>query len=203
MTLAAALLAVVLMGCSESGLDNSVATAAVAPESEPFYALSQFSESVAVSEMRDGFTYTMIAYTGVKEGAGGNPQGYARVTVRKSYKKNGGVKYVEPLKVDRVHFAIACVRQCDAYGNCQVHEAKKHVEMNRDFWLHGNNGDWERFECDETPGGYNDLGVVTTYAAVVNMGKSDQVILMASTRKGNLTDVQVNGIHQNYILTAE
>lgn len=213
MTLSAALLAVVLMGCSESGLDNSVATTSESnmeslvkfPENPDLKLIenpnllarvtadcvtsdgnSFVSQGCGTTKSIEGHTYSYAFWLDVNA----NNQGYPLVYV--------SIDGQNSTTVDYFHIRTVCVQGCDAYGNCRIHKSVPYSNPNQQFdrnnWFVSNST-----MCPSIPGSNSSIGVVSTYAAVKNAGTSDEVLIQESAYY-HLDYNQALGVYRNYIL---
>ena len=205
--LSAAVLALSMMGCSDVGLDNSVASTSNAQDKmdlsffkyEPteFKDVTSSEKSLVLrksgDELRDGATvyddnnkYRIDISSNVYNG-----KGSGSMIILARYSDEWGWYYW----ANYVHMYVACVRDCDGFGNCRENEVKPiHIPKpgSHQVGIYPSVG----YECQQVVGNNDDVGVVTYGAAVFENGT---VAIQGATRK-NLSNDMALLVYRNYIL---
>ena len=200
-TLMAIVWALTMMGCSESGMDNSAAS--TTSEVSNVYELKLdetpklFSRSVKCDDMQSldcyieeeirGHRYIAMLRPGV-----GNNEAFSELDLDLD-----GLLYVIP---DFVHIYTACVQDCDDFGNCAVAKTpepyfKSKRKIATITSAGGTLGVGPHHSCGSM---FGKVGVVSIFAVVYNAGKSDEVVLQGSTYI-NLKRDQALWVYRNYI----
>ena len=201
-TLSAAIVALTMMGCSESGLDNSVASTseitdaqnqysadfvpALKKQSSPFIC-DNFGEQCFGFPKIDGKNYKFYISSKV---SGNN--GFGRIWIGSS---NNSI-----VKADMLHIYTVCVRGCDDLGFCSEHSGVMEYHHSKTFLPPSSNGNYIQphdLQCSVTSG--NDVGTVSNYAAVLNAGKSDEIVMMGSTYTGLSSFNKALLVYQRYL----
>ena len=205
-TLVAIVWALAMMGCSESGMDNSIAS--TTSEVSNVYELKldetpKFSTYLACN-VDIGYTACNISRNV------DNHQYYALFSALSDGNQIYSVldldldkqKFVQP---DFVHIYTACVQDCDDFGNCAVAKtlppyfSKKPKIVSLSYALSNSNGGigvGPRQYCGTEYG--STTGIVSTFGVVYNAGKSNEVVLQGSIYR-NLGHDQALWVYRNYI----
>ena len=182
-TLPAAFLALTMMGCSESGLDNSVASITGEAQNETtieFYEKPDVMASVIMVQDSQGFYNGSSTY---HQKINGHEYSFLIASRPRGSWLHINVDDAKTTVVDYVHVRTACVQGCDAFGNCQASLAVDEVDETRYRFYRAGIGDWSFLgsRCNGTlPSDGGPIGVVSTFAAVLNAGKSDEVIMQSA-----------------------
>ena len=198
-TLFAAILALAIMGCSDAGMDNSIAStsndvkneqtlAAVNEQNEP--SVSSVLEKVTWSEPSfdiqyfgyenfNGVNFAIHGYSWVEESPEKRGIGYFDVNISNTSAGNR--------KLDVVHAITLNVADCK-YKNGQAQ--CRYVDWRVDHWYNVQSG---QQLINQTSDALNfiDRDRITTismFAGVWHMGRNDEVILQGSTYDGYLHD---------------
>ncbi len=102
-----------------------------------------------------------------------------------------------------LHVYTVCVRGCDDEGNCenssneiaQYHDPYTFLPIPKD--LQNEPFPWFDQQCQA--GGDGELGTVSNYAAVVNAGKPDEIVLTGSSYSGLKNRNQALLVYQKYL----
>lgn len=208
-TLSAAIVALAMMGCSESGLDNSVASTSEVTDVQNLYSAdfvpvlkkynstltcSDFSELCIESTPESNHHSNMIWISSHVSGRTGS----GKIWITKWKNPNNGAKSLNQY-VDMLHVYTVCVRDCDANGNClehsniaEYHNPKQFLAMTSD-----NKIQWHEVQCNVKGNGR--VGTVSNYAAVLNAGTPDELVMMGSTYSGLDNEYQALRVYQNYL----
>lgn len=213
MALAATLLAVFMMGCSDTGVDNSVASTSDVKNKQTlqnekvaayFSSVPEFKNEVN-SEKSVGLykttvvsnTFQFAAYVedeishtyGMGLGVFVDPEPHHRGRSYFYTRKNGN-----PYTADIIHMYTACAKGCSWNGydvnsfTCQDFDLKYDYDTNVDaFEIH----------CKDMTGNF---GVVTNAAAVLNAGTDNEVIMAMAGHSRNIDDLFGILIYRKYIL---
>lgn len=202
-TLSATVLALTMMGCSDSGLDNSVASTSevksdqVLPLDGNPFALAKatlscdgLSSACAYVETVGSHRYGMQMFSDVDV----DNRGFGKINV---WKDNERI-----VTADHIQIISACVQGCDAYGNCPYNKLAVKAESNVSFVnpiVVQSYSLGQYAKCESMSVNHGNVGVVSVYAIVLDAGKSTEVILNGATRK-NLSYDQALLVYQKYIL---
>ncbi|SHK53472.1 hypothetical protein [Fibrobacter sp. UWB12] len=201
-TLGAVVWALAMMGCSESGMDNSVASSIGAAQQGPVIEFAEIPNLQAVVDdcslddcgdgiyfrtFKDpyGHKYTYSHQARVENNAFN--RGYGRVWVNKDE--------ANVTKVDFLYIRTVCVEDCDDFGNCRESRLAKRHEYG--YYFTTSNVQYYKNDCDKISDEKN-IGVVSTFAAVFNPGQHDEVVLQSTTYK-NLGREQAMWVYRNYL----
>ena len=219
MALSAALLAFAMMGCSETGLDNSSSTAfgetlnenasrlaenPIMMRSDDFGGIPVLQKVVSSTRFEKDYDiedesgyYALGVRTGITYKTDNTAYfGYGRIFWGK--KKNLSEWEHYKYNADFAHVFIACVEGCRNNGNSVVcdkhlvlHDFKSLVETNPLTEL--------PLVCPVLSGKRDNLGVVFTGATVLNAGKSDELVMQGSAYTGNLSYDMALRVYRKYI----
>jgi len=206
--LSAAILAMTMMGCSDTGLDNSVASTSEIADIQNQYSadfvpvLRKYSSTLTCPVFAPAcsdatpevghYSYGFLITSNVS-----GRQGSGSIWVTKWKNPNNGAVSLNQ-KVDFLHVYTVCVRDCDAYGNCLEHSEIKEYHGPKQFLaMSGNKVQMHDVQCSVK--GSGKVGTVSTYAAVLNAGKSDELTMMGSTYSGFVDQNQALLVYRNYL----
>lgn len=201
-TLSAAILALTMMGCSESGLDNSVASTSEITDAQNLYS-ADFVPALkkqSATFICDNFG----AYCADHPEVGGKKYRFMiGSTVSGNY--GSGSIWIGSItnsnlsvKADMLHIYTVCVRDCDDLGFCSEHSGVMEYHHSKTFLpANGNYIQMQDLQCSVT--GDDDVGTVSNYAAVLNAGKSDEIVMMGSTYTGLSSYNKALLVYQRYL----
>lgn len=220
-TLSAALLAAAVMGCSDASQDNSVVSTSDTQNKMDLsflkYEPTEFKDVTASEkslelcksgdEFSDGSSFYddnnkyKINISSWVDHADGKYKGGGSMTIfmRKTNPLANGILCINDTDewcwyygANYIHMYVACVRDCDGFGNCRYHDMKP-------FHKAVHNHGLSRADVDVTcniKSDNNDIGVVTYGAAVFENGT---LPIQGATRK-NLSNDMALLVYRNYIL---
>lgn len=205
-TLVAIVWALAMMGCSESGMDNSVAS--TTSEVSNVYELKldetpKFSTNLSCNV--DIGNQLCVINTKVDN--------HTYMALLGSYARDNEAYSVLDLDLDEqpfvvpdfVHIYTACVQDCDDFGNCAEAETPtpyfgSKVKIVSYSYARSTMGNGiqvgPRNTCHSVVG--RTVGVVSTFAVVYNAGKWNEVVLQGSSYR-NLKHDQALWVYRNYI----
>ena len=195
-TLSAAILALAMMGCSDAGLDNSVASVnEVKNEQDHSFLAKLTPEPISSGEVgleHSGYKRYVYPGDGIAVRVHSRPDDY-------TWKSRGRATiWVESsVATDAATIVTVAVAGCSMANNgdvtCAHHRANWDVKTaTRGF---------DVFTA-ELPVPYIQVGVLAAYGAVWNLGKRNQNEFNATTYGGNLPDNMAYSIYEKYILQA-
>ena len=197
-TLSAAILALAMMGCSDAGLDNSVASAPaseVKSEQTHNFLAKLTPEPLSSGEVgleHTGFKRYVYPNDGIIVNVHTRPDDY-------TWKSRGRATiWVEsPVAADVASVITVAVAGCSMGSNgdvnCTYHRANLDAKFNsRGFDVY----------TAELPVAYGQVGVMAAYGAVWNLGKKNQNEFNATTYGGNLPDNMAEAVYRKYLLQA-
>ena len=201
-TLSAAILALTMMGCSDVGLDNSVASTSEVTDVQNLYS-ADFVPALkkqSATFICDNFG----AYCADHPEVGGKKYRFMiGSTVSGNY--GSGSIWIGSItnsnlsvKADMLHIYTVCVRDCDNLGFCSEHSGVMEYHHSKTFLpANGNYIQMHDLQCNVK--GNGQVGTVSNYAAVLNAGKSDEIVMMGSTYSGLDNEYQALRVYQNYL----
>lgn len=215
--LSAAILALAMMGCSDVGLDNSVAssneeTSEQTQSNEKPIALLKTLVSHETYNFNRMYTDTIGSYAyymHVGSGVDALNQGSGTVWVERIPLGKRREKNTIP---DYLHMVTACVQGCDDYGNCNYSAPVAKTSIYRpsfvglyasgrfDYNLSMNSA--QTLRCESLPRDRGPVGVVSYFAVVFNAGQYDEVILQGLSSR-NLNEIQTIKVSQDYIMPTQ
>ena len=187
-TLSAVLSALFMMGCSDMGVNNSVASTT----REITDVQNQYSADFVPVLKKQTTTFICDRFTSsffdTSERIGGKRYS---IGIASTVSENGGHGKVwigspdinSSLKVDMLHVYTVCVRDCDDEGNCKDNSGVVRYDDSYTFLPMPKDGQelhWFDQQC-QLKKGDGELGTISYYAAVVNAGKPDEIVLTGST----------------------
>lgn len=199
-TLGAIVWALAMMGCSESGMDNSVASSIGAAQQGP---VIEFAEIPNLQAVVDDCPQNVCGDTDYnyfrRVVLWGHTYHYRQEllvnSVNQGYAKIMIAKDAAPTKADLLYIRTICVQDCDDFGNCkEVSGVGRYTESSVPVSV---SNAVENRCIDELPRGKS-VGVVSTFAATFNPGKHDEIVLQATTYK-NLGQEQAMWVYRNYL----
>ena len=101
--------------------------------------------------------------------------------------------------VDMLHMYTVCVRNCDDEGNCDYSSSVEEFHYPKWFGPRVNNRVVYQIQQCELDKGSGELGVISNYVAVLNAGKSDELIMTSSTYRGLKNRNQALLVYQKYL----
>ena len=224
--LSAAILAFAMMGCSESGMDNSIASASTSDAQN-----EQISKNTEFPFVLKKIAAPVTCGTGMDRGSceityyhpydGLNYKYWLSSSVHRDRDVAGSIgvvvtdyhgNLVNNSKADFLHIITVGVCGCRIVGNqlkCEDHIDQKFFEanaiftMNNGFYSRTNRTEKQLSQCDA-----NRIGTVSTYAAVFNAGTSTELVLAGNTFEGpmfnNMSDASARNlairVMQKYIV---
>ena len=218
-SISAALLALAMLGCSESGMENSMAPVTSASQDgivqmtdeTPIIlkkatvscpdGIGQYECPSKFVDAAKGYTYTANGIALTSGNTGGEGRVYIRVKDRQG-------RFVNNSHVDFLHTYGIAVCDCRMNGvdfNCQNHSfLAPGFLSNIDFTPNNQNGIGiiDRSVLSNQCAA-DRLGYLFIYAAVFNAGRSDEVVLQGASYAGNLNANTAVRVYQKYILPAQ
>ena len=220
LTLSAALLAFAMMGCSESGLDNSMASTTSEISNKQ---IAEYFKTVPTNFVDQSSSENVTALQKSGDGISGgfaviySPDRRYHITIgsnvfnKHDNEPNKGMGDISVFSLPSVgpnwcasdaycaymgekylHLYVACVRNCNENGFCLEHQMVKGATGNGPYYYYSVEA-W----CNElTSSNTSDIGVVTNAAAALDGGA---VILQGASRM-NLSNEMAARVYQNYIL---
>lgn len=199
-TLSAAILALTMMGCSDAGLDDSVASANEVNEvnEEQGHAFLAKLTPETLSSGEEGYEHTgykryVYPNDGIAVRVHSRPDDY-------TWKSRGrATLWVETsVAADVATVITVAVAGCSMGRNgdvtCNYHRANWDAKFNsRGF---------DVFTA-ELPVSYDQVGVMAAYGAVWNLGRRNMNEFYTATYGGNLPDNMADAIYRKYILQAQ
>ncbi|WP_173474716.1 hypothetical protein [Fibrobacter succinogenes] len=198
-TLSAAILALAMMGCSDAGLDNSVASAPASEvKSEQTHNFLAKLTPETLSSGEDGLEhsgYKRYVYPtdGIAVRVHSRPDDY-------TWKPRGrATLWVESsVAADVATVITVAVAGCSMGRNgdvtCNYHRANWDAKFNsRGF---------DVFTA-ELPVSYDQVGVMAAYGAVWNLGRRNMNEFYTATYGGNLPDNMADAIYRKYLMQAQ
>lgn len=205
LALSAAILAMAMMGCSDTGLDNSVASTTSDAEKEQILNTSEkigsllkhlvsedrFQAAYAGEVKAEGYSFYPIAMSSVNK----NKQGVGKYFVQV---KDGKGRLVDNSKIDVVHIVTINVAGCYMNGyepECEY--VKWHVEhfFDQKFGAIDEYTTQKMAVCQTAPlsvPSKDEITTISSYASVWHMGQSNEVILQGMTYAGYLYNDMYN-----------
>ncbi len=211
-TLSAAILALAMMGCSDAGLDNSVASTSTnevkSEKAVPFLA-KLAPEPLAPSDVDPQSGYRVYDYTqseGIKVHVHSRPdertwKGRGRATL---WIETPGVPDVSNVLL----LAVANCRWVGSSVKCDQHRAKHMSCVNGSGYstLCGPNNVPRNMDVytPELGAGItrNDVGVMAAYASIWKLGTNNENTFSTATYGGNMADNMAYAIYTKYLLQA-
>ena len=205
-SISAVLFAMSLFGCSESGVDNSVAS--ISSEDQSTYKIKldenpNFLAKASVGKCEDyanfgcdetinvgGVNYHYAFTTNISA----QNEGYSVLSLNVN---NSG--YAIP---DYVHVYTVCVRGCDQLGYCQEHTSIATNNLTN-YRVGSTPKEFLYTTCSPMPGDRYGISVISTFAAVFNAGKSNQFILQMSAHSSNLNQNQALLAYRHYMMNLD
>ena len=217
-TLSAAILAMTMMGCSDVGLDNSVASTSNAQNkldlsffneptefkdvasSENALVLRKSGDELSggVTVYDDNNKYRIDISSYVFDKTHGNVSGGSVLILARQtapgvyYCQSDSDQWCWYYGANYAHLYVACVRNCDGFGNCREHDEKG---LHWPVSPRGTVVPYINYEC-KMEGDNSDVGVVTYGAAVFENG----TVAIQGATKENLSNDMALLVYRNYIL---
>ncbi len=205
--LSAAILAMTMMGCSDTGLDNTIASAStsdvqneqIKKNTEFPLVLKKVADPVTCGtgmerptcyteyyHGAEGLLYTFIIHSNV-ESRFGSSTTLMDVELRDTQRKNLFVP-----KADFVHMIAVATCGCRIVGNqlkCKDHRDHQHHASNVNFMQPNglSNTQWNDIDKPKNCSA-DSVSVVATYAAVFNAGTPAELVLAGNTFDGPMFD---------------
>lgn len=206
-TLSAAILALAMMGCSDAGLDNSVASTTSETQSEYKIKLDENPNFLAKGSFGGCDDYVSYG-CGETVQIGKHKYSYAFATDvnarNQGYSALGlSVDNLDYAIPDYVHTYAVCVRGCNELGYCQEHTPIATNSL-ASYKVGSHSNDFLYTMCTPLVGGdRNSISVISTFAAVFNARKPDQFILQMSAHSSNLNQNQALLAYRHYMMNLD